>query len=70
MISYKVKEPGFVSLKVFNAMGTEVATLVNDKKAVGECSIDWNAVGLAEGIYFCRLQSGTFSYTKKLVLQK
>jgi hypothetical protein len=69
-IRYKVTEPSLVSLKVFNAMGTEVATLINEKKPVGEYSIDWNASGLRSGMYFCRLQSGTFSETQKLVLQK
>ena len=69
-IKYKVTEPGFVSLKVFNAMGTEVATLINEKKSVGEYSIEWNAAGLQSGIYFCRLQAGLFTDTKKLVLQK
>jgi hypothetical protein len=69
-IKYKVSEPGFVSLKVFDVMGTEVAALVNEKKPVGEYSIDWNASKLRSGIFFCRLQSGTFSQTKKLVLQK
>ena len=69
-IKYKVTEPGFVSLKVFNAMGTEVASLVNEQKPKGDYSIKWNASGLAEGIYFCRLQAGKFMDTKKLVLQK
>jgi hypothetical protein len=69
-IKYKVTKPGFVSLKVFDSMGTEVASLVNEHKPKGDYSIGWNATGLAEGIYFCRLQSGTFSETKKLVLQK
>jgi photosystem II stability/assembly factor-like uncharacterized protein len=69
-IRYKVAEPGFVSLKVFNAMGKEVTSLVNEKKPVGEFSIDWNAAGMQSGIYLCRLQSGTFSETTRLVLQK
>lgn len=69
-IKYKVTEPGFISLKVFNAMGTEVATLVSEKKSVGEFTIELNAAGLADGIYFCRLQEGLISETKKLVLQK
>jgi len=69
-IKYKVKEPGFVSLKVFNAMGTELATLVNEKKPIGEFTVELNAAGLSDGIYFCRLQEGIISETKKLVLQK
>jgi hypothetical protein len=69
-IKYKVTESGFVSLKVFDAMGTEVANLVNEKKPVGDYSIDWNATEFGSGIYFCRLQEGKFTDTKKLVLQK
>ena len=57
-IKYKVTEPGQVSIKVFNATGIEIATLVNEKKAVGEYSIDWNAAGLGSGLYFCKLQFG------------
>jgi len=69
-IKYTVTEPGFVSIKVFNTMGTEVASLVYERKPKGDYSIGWNTTGLTEGIYFCRLQAGTFSETKKLVLQK
>ncbi len=69
-IRYKVTKPGFVSLKIFNATGTEVATLVNEKKPVGEFTIELNATGLSDGIYYCRLQEGTFSETRKLVFQK
>jgi len=69
-IKYKVTEPAFVSLKVFDIMGTEVASLVNEQKPVGDYTIDWNASGWEGGIYFCRLQAGSVSQTKKLVLQK
>jgi hypothetical protein len=69
-IKYKVLEPGFVSLKVFNVMGNEVANLTHDQKAVGEYSIEWNAAGLGNGVYFCRMQAGLTSETKKLVFQK
>ncbi len=66
-IKYKVAEPGFVSLKVFDVMGTEVASLVNEKKAEGEYSIEWNTAGFEEGMYFCKLQSGNFSEAKKML---
>jgi hypothetical protein len=69
-IKYKVVKPGFVSLKVFNVMGTEVANLVNERKAVGEYLIEWNAEGLNEGIYFCRMQNGSNIEVKKMILQK
>jgi hypothetical protein len=69
-IKYKVTEPGFISLKVFDMMGTEVTSLVNEQKAAGEYSVEWNAAGLESGIYFCQLQAGTLKDTKKLILQK
>lgn len=69
-IKFRVKEQGFVSLKVFDIMGREVATLVNEKKPAGDYTVEWNATDLPGGIYFCRLKYGTFSETKKLILQK
>jgi hypothetical protein len=69
-IKYKVLKPGYVTVKVFDAIGTEVATLVNEQKAVGEFTVMWNAATLSDGIYFCRLQEGLISETRKLILQK
>lgn len=69
-IKFKVTEPGFVSLKVFDAMGTEVGNLVNEKKPVGEYSIEWNAARFGSGIYFCREQNGSNVEVKKMILQK
>jgi photosystem II stability/assembly factor-like uncharacterized protein len=57
-------------LKVFDIMGREVATLVNDVKSPGTYSVQWNASQQPSGIYFCRLQSGKYSETKKLLLLK
>jgi hypothetical protein len=69
-IKYKVTESGLVSLKIFDAIGTEVANLVNEQKPGGDYSIEWNATGFGSGIYFCRMKAGTFTDTKKIVLQK
>jgi uncharacterized protein (TIGR02145 family) len=69
-IKYKITEPGFISIKIFNVMGTEVATLVNEKKPVGEYTIDWNASGFGNGFYFCKLQNGIRSEAKKMLLMK
>ena len=69
-IKYKITVPAFVSLKVYNAMGTEVATLVNEKKPVGEYAIEWNASGFGSGFYFCKLQNGKRSEAKKMLLMK
>lgn len=69
-IKYTVTNPGFVSLKVFNVMGTEVASLVNERKIAGDYSVEWNATGCSNGIYFCRLQINSYQEVKKMKLLK
>jgi hypothetical protein len=59
-----------VNLKVFNVLGKEVATLVNEVKQPGEYTVQWNAEGVPSGIYFYRLTAGSYINTKKLVLIK
>ncbi|MGA2625183.1 MAG: T9SS type A sorting domain-containing protein [Bacteroidota bacterium] len=61
---------GFVSLKVYDILGREVATLVNEEKPPGEYTVTWNAEGVASGIYYYRLQAGNYIETKKLLLLK
>jgi len=60
----------FVSLKIFDLLGKEVATLISDERPAGSYSIDWNASSFPSGVYFYRLQSGDFSETKRLTLLK
>jgi photosystem II stability/assembly factor-like uncharacterized protein len=76
-IAYSVRGFGFVSLKVFNVIGREIATLVNEEKAPGSYEVTWNASGLASGVYLYRLeaglpagQAGSFTATKKLIFIK
>jgi len=69
-ISYQLSANSFVSLKVFDMLGREVATLVNEVMPAGIYSTTWNASGFGSGIYFCKMQAGPFSETKKLVLMK
>ena len=69
-IKYKVTEPVFVSLKVFDVMGNEVASLVSEKKPVGEYSIEWYTAELTSGIYFCMLQNGNNITVRKMILMK
>ncbi|MEI8114356.1 MAG: T9SS type A sorting domain-containing protein [Bacteroidia bacterium] len=66
-IKYQVTEPEFVSLKIFDAMGTEVAILVNEQKPAGEYLVEWNAAGFGSGIYFCKLQNGNSCELKKMI---
>lgn len=70
VISYQVPNYGKVSLKVFDLLGREVALLVNEVKSAGNYEATFNAANLPSGIYFYRLQSGSYNATKKLVLLK
>ena len=67
-ISFTIPSQSFVSLKVFDALGREVSTLVFKGLSAGKYSQQWNAEKFASGMYFYRLQTGSFTETKKLVL--
>lgn len=67
-ISFSLPSRSFVSLKVFDALGREVSILLSEELPAGNYSRQWNATGLPSGVYFYRLQAGSFSDTKKLVL--
>ncbi len=67
-ISFALPSKAYVILKVFDVIGREVATLVSEELSAGNHSQQWSAEGLQTGIYFYRLQAGTFTETKKLVL--
>jgi hypothetical protein len=69
-ISFSIPSTSFVSLKVYDLLGREVATLVSEQMSSGNHSKQWNAAALPSGIYFYRLQTGSFTETKKLVLLK
>jgi hypothetical protein len=69
-INYYVPEFSFVSIKVFDVLGNEVAILINENKTAGNYRVEFSAAGLPSGIYFYRLQSGSFVETKKMVLMK
>ncbi|MGA3288327.1 MAG: T9SS type A sorting domain-containing protein [Bacteroidota bacterium] len=68
--TFSVAKTGLVSLKVYDLLGREVATLVNEVKEAGNYPIEWNAAGFGSGIYFCKMQSGSFTATKKMILMK
>ncbi|MDZ7262317.1 MAG: SBBP repeat-containing protein [candidate division KSB1 bacterium] len=69
-IHYAIARPGQVTLKIFNPLGQEVATLVNEVKPAGEYELHWNPGGLPSGVYMYQLQAGEFIETKKLILLK
>jgi len=70
LISYQIPQNGFVSLKVYNVLGNEVATLVNKDQTAGKYNVTFKANNLASGIYFYKLEAGNFSSIKKLILLK
>ncbi len=67
-ISFSIPSKSFVSLKVFDALGREVAVLVSEELPAGTYSRQWNATQISSGVYFYRLQADSFTETKKLVL--
>jgi 5'-nucleotidase/UDP-sugar diphosphatase len=69
-ISFEIPTSSFVSLKLFNLLGEEVATLVNEDKQAGKYNINWNGGRCASGIYFYHLRAGSYDATRKLVLMK
>jgi len=69
-IQYAVPENQFVSLKVYDLLGKEVATLVNEEQQAGYYSIDFNSSNLATGMYIYKIQAGNFIETKKMILLK
>ncbi len=69
-IRFTIPESGNVSLKIFNLLGSEVATLINEEQQAGNYEVEFNAAALASGIYFYRLQAGSFVETKKMLLIK
>ena len=67
---FSVADMRFVTLKIYDVLGKEVATLLNATMNPGTYSIPWNAGSLPSGVYFYRLQAGQFIQTKKLTLLK
>lgn len=70
VISWQVPTGSFVSLKVHDILGKEVATLVNEELKAGSYSVDFNASHLASGIYFYSIKAGNFIQSKKMILMK
>ncbi|MBI5216604.1 MAG: T9SS type A sorting domain-containing protein [Ignavibacteriae bacterium] len=70
VISYQLKVKSDVTLKIYDVLGQEVATLVHQTQDAGYKSIEWDASNIESGIYFYRLTAGNFVETKKLLLVK
>jgi hypothetical protein len=69
-INFALPKQGFVTLKIFDVLGREVKTLVNEVKTAGKFSVDFNASEFASGVYFYRMESNGFSDIKRMMLIK
>jgi hypothetical protein len=70
IINYSVPKSGFVTIKVFDVLGREVTTILNENKPAGNYKVEFNANKLTSGVYFYRMESGSYSQTNKLILLK
>ncbi len=69
-IRYQIPQDGIVTLKIYDILGSEVATLVNEEKLAGKYEVNFNASSLASGVYIYKIQSGSFINSKKMILLK
>jgi hypothetical protein len=69
-VSFAIPRPGHVTLRVYNLLGAEVAMIIDGDMQAGYHSTNWNAAGLASGVYMYQLTAGRFVETKKLTLMK
>lgn len=69
-IHYLIPKESFVTIKVYDIIGKEIETLVHERKTAGSYSFVFNAYSLSSGVYFYRMQAGTFVSTKKFILLK
>jgi len=69
-IKYSVPQSSYITIKVFDILGNDIVTLVNTEKPVGIYEVEFDATTLTSGVYFYRLQAGSFVETKKMILAK
>ena len=69
-IKFDLPKNTFVTLKVYDILGKEVATLINENRAAGSYNVDWNASFYPSGVYFYKLEAKDFTETKRMLLIK
>ncbi len=69
-INYQLPENGFVTIKVYDMLGKEIATLVNENKSAGYYKINFDASKLTSGVYIYTINAGKYSQSKKMLLMK
>jgi hypothetical protein len=70
IIQYSLATKQFVTLKVYNLLGKEITTLVNEERPEGQYSLNFNAGNIPSGVYFYTIRAGSFTETKKMLLLK
>ncbi len=69
-IKYQIPELSLVTIKVYDVLGSEIATLVNEDKPIGSYEVEFDGAKLSSGIYYYQVQANNFIETKKMVLMK
>ena len=69
-IRFSIPSNEFVALKIYNVLGSEITTLVNDNLQAGSYEVDFNSEGLTSGVYFYTLSTNNFTNTRKMILTK
>ncbi|MFZ4622569.1 MAG: T9SS type A sorting domain-containing protein, partial [Bacteroidota bacterium] len=69
-IAFRVKEPSLVSIKIYDLVGREVASILNEQMPAGSYHKEWNAAGFTSGVYFYRIHTSAFTETKRMTLIK
>ena len=69
-IKYQLPQDGLVTLKIYDILGKEVTTLINEEKPAGKYEVNFNASQLASGVYIYKIQAGSFVSSKKMILLK
>ena len=67
-IKYQVPEFSFVTLRVYDVLGSEIETLANGEKSIGNYEVEFNATSLPSGVYLYRLQAGSYVESRKMIL--
>jgi len=70
IINFQIPELSFVTIKIYDVLGNEITTLINEEKTAGNYEVSFGVTNIPSGIYFYQLQAGSFVETKKMVLMK
>jgi hypothetical protein len=69
-IEYQLKTQSRVNISIYDVLGREITTLIDEQQPAGEHRVTWNAADIPSGVYFCRIHVGNFNQQKKMVLVK